>query len=253
MTRGEWPTSPAGQPARFRGCSSTWATRSRRVTYWRWSDAAPVGQAKADYQQWLAQLDVRTKTAHQIEPAVVPAPTVMAADAAVREARIKLASARQSLINLGLPVPADDFKGLSDEEVADRMHFLGIPEDECRGLDPRTSSNNLLPIRSSITGTVTSRDVVAGEVVDPDQDALRGSGQLVVWLTVGVRSEDAARIRVGQTKVRFEPDGYGGEVEGPVAWLSTEADHKTRTVRVRVNLAERGREVCAPTRLGTGG
>jgi cobalt-zinc-cadmium efflux system membrane fusion protein len=57
-------------------------------------DAAPVGQAKADYQHWLAQLDVRVRTRNQMDTTVVPQPTVVAADAAVREARIKLASTR---------------------------------------------------------------------------------------------------------------------------------------------------------------
>jgi len=199
-------------------------------------DAAAVGQAKAEFQQWLTQLDVRTKTRNQLDANVVPAPTVTAADAAVREARIKMASARQALINLGLPVPTDDFNGLTDEQVESRLHFLGIPAADVRGLDARTTSNNLLPIRSSIGGTVTSRDVVAGEVVDPAKMLFEVVDNSVVWLTVGVRSEDAGRVRIGHTKVRFEPDGYPGEIEGTVAWLSTEADHKTRTVRVRANL-----------------
>jgi membrane fusion protein, heavy metal efflux system len=199
-------------------------------------DAAAVGQAKAEYLHWLAQLDVRTRTRAQMDPAVVPAPTVTAADAAVREARIKLASARQALINLGLVVPADNFKGLSDEQVVERVHFLGLPADEARRVDSRTTSNNLLPVRAPIAGTVASRDVVAGEVVDPSKMLFEVVDNSVVWLTVGVRNEDVARVRAGQTRVRFEPDGYAGEVEGVVAWVSSEADHKSRTVRVRVNL-----------------
>src|SRR5262249_2007899 len=82
-------------------------------------EAAAVGQAKADYLQALTQLDVRTKSRAQMDAAVVPPPTITAADAAVREARIKVISARQALINLGLPVAADDFKGLSDEQLAE--------------------------------------------------------------------------------------------------------------------------------------
>src|SRR5262249_9330351 len=98
-------------------------------------EAAAVGQAKAEYLQALTQLDVRTKPRAQMAPSVAPAPTIVSADAAVREARIKLISARQALINLGLSVPADDFKGLSDEQIADRVHFLGLPPDLAKGLD----------------------------------------------------------------------------------------------------------------------
>jgi cobalt-zinc-cadmium efflux system membrane fusion protein len=202
-------------------------------------DAAAVGQAKAEYQHWLAQFDVRQRTRNQMDTSVVPQPTVLAADAAIREARIKLASTRQAIINLGLPVPADDFKGLSDDQVAERMHFLGIPAEFVRGLDPRTTSNNLLPIRASLGGTVTSRDVVAGEVVDTTKMLFEIVDNSVVWLTVGVRTEDVPRLRINQTKVRFEPDGSPKPLEGSISWISNEADHKTRTVRVRVNLENR--------------
>ena len=172
-----------------------------------------------------------------MDVAVVAPPTIMAADAAVREVRIKLASARQAIINLGLPLPADDFKGLSDQQVEDRVHFLGLPDNLTSSLDVRTTSNNLLPVRAPIAGTVTSRDVVAGEVVDPMKMLFEVVDNSVVWLTVGVRSQDVAKLRISATKVRFEPDGHAGEVEGTIAWVSSEADHKTRTVKVRVNLA----------------
>jgi membrane fusion protein, heavy metal efflux system len=199
-------------------------------------EASAVGQAKAEYLQSLAQLDVRIKTRAAMDASIVPAPTISAADAAVREGRIKLASARQAIINLGLPVPADDLKGLTDKQAAERVHFLGLPDDLVKSLDPRTTSSNLLPVRAPIGGTVTSRDVVAGEVVDPAKMLFEVVDNSVVWLTVGVRNEDAFRVRINETNVRFEPDGNVGEVEGVVAWISTEADHKSRTVKVRVNL-----------------
>jgi cobalt-zinc-cadmium efflux system membrane fusion protein len=199
-------------------------------------DSAAVGLAKAEYQQWLAQLDVRVQARNKMDVAVVPAPTVLTADAAIREARIKLASARQALINLGLPVPADDFKGLSDDQVSERLHFLGIPPDHARGLDPRATSNNLLPIRAPIPGIITSRDIVSGDVVDPAKVLFEVVDNRVVWLNVGVRNEDVPRLQLGRTRIVFEPDGQSRPIEGVVAWISSEADHKTRTVRVRVNL-----------------
>ncbi|MSR52472.1 MAG: HlyD family efflux transporter periplasmic adaptor subunit [Gemmataceae bacterium] len=210
-------------------------------------ETAVVGQAKVEYQQWLAHLDVRVKTRNKMDVAVVPAPTVLAADTAIREARIKLASSRQALINLGLHLPTDDFKGLSDDEVAERLHFLGIPEEYLRGFNSRTTSNNLLPIRSQIGGTVTSRDIVAGEVVDPMKMLFEVVDNSVVWLTIGVRNEDVSKVRLNQTKIVFEPDGQTKPVEGVVAWISTEADHKTRTVRVRVNLDNKDAKLRANT------
>jgi len=210
-------------------------------------ETSAVGQAKAEYQNWLAQLDVRVKTRSKMDASVVPAPTVLAADSAIREARLRLGSARQALINLGLHLPTDDFKGLTDEEVAERLHFLGIPEDNLSGLNSRTTSNNLLPIRSPIQGTLTSRDIVAGEVVDPMKMLFEVVDNSVVWLTIGVRNEDVSKVRLNQTKIVFEPDGQAKPVEGVAAWISSEADHKTRTVRVRVNLENKDAKLRANT------
>ena len=80
------------------------------------------------------------------------------------------------------------------------------------------------------------RDVVAGEVVDPAKMLFEIVDNSIVWLTIGVRSEDVAKLQTGKTKVVFEPDGSAKSIEGTIDWISTEADHKTRTVRVRVNL-----------------
>jgi membrane fusion protein, heavy metal efflux system len=136
---------------------------------------------------------------------------------------------------------------LSDEQVSDKLHFLGIDAESARGLDPRTTSNNLLPIRSSLRGTITSRDIVNGEVVEPTKMLFEVVDNTVVWLNVGVRSEDVARLRVNSTRIVFEPDGHSEAVEGLVAWISNEADHKTRTVRVRVNLDNKNAKLRANT------
>ena len=182
-----------------------------------------------------------------MDTAVVPAPTVLTAEAAVREARIKLLSARQSLINLGLPVPADDFKGLTDEQVSERLHFLGIAAGDtrtsiharrrtiCCRFDPRSREPS--PRGTSLPAKSLIPTKMLFEVVDNS----------IVWLTVGVRNEDVPRLRLNQTKVIFEPDGLAKSIEGVIAWISSEADHKTRTVRVRVNLDNKDARLRANT------
>ena len=60
-----------------------------------------------------------------------------------------------------------------------------------------------------------------------------------MWLNLDLRLEDAQRVALGQ-QVRFWPDG-GREAGGRITWISTEADHKTRTVKVRAVVGERRR------------
>jgi cobalt-zinc-cadmium efflux system membrane fusion protein len=54
-------------------------------------------------------------------------------------------------------------------------------------------------------------------------------------VVLDVRQEDAPRVSVGQTVV-FRPDGDEDAVSGKVAWVSTEADEQTRTVKVRAEI-----------------
>jgi cobalt-zinc-cadmium efflux system membrane fusion protein len=71
-----------------------------------------------------------------------------------------------------------------------------------------------------------------------------------MWLTLNPRLEDARRVTVGQV-VRFREDGGGNEVTGSISWISTAVDEKTRTVKVRVDLANPDGRLRANT-YGTG-
>ena len=70
-----------------------------------------------------------------------------------------------------------------------------------------------------------------------------------MWLNLDLRLEDAKRVALGQ-QVRFWPDG-GQEATGNITWISTEADHKTRTVKVRAALQNGDGRLRANT-FGTG-
>jgi cobalt-zinc-cadmium efflux system membrane fusion protein len=58
-----------------------------------------------------------------------------------------------------------------------------------------------------------------------------------LWLTVNVRQEDARYLSLGQS-VLFTPSDSkdAADARGKIGWISTSADEKTRTVKVRVNL-----------------
>jgi membrane fusion protein, heavy metal efflux system len=50
-----------------------------------------------------------------------------------------------------------------------------------------------------------------------------------------VRQEDAPSVALGQ-QVVFRTDQGAQEISGPVAWISSAVDERTRTLQVRVNL-----------------
>lgn len=201
-------------------------------------DAAEVGKAKAEFLQAAALLDLKAKTLEGVRDATgaFPARSVREAEAAAREAEIRLLTAEQALVNLGLPIRAEDVKGLTSEEVRRRVQFLGLPEAIAQTFDPRTTTANLLPVVSPLDGVVAAREVVAGEVVDAAKVLFVVTDVRRMWLTLSLRLEDMQKLARGQT-VHFRTDGFAEEVAGTVAWISTAVDEKTRTVKVRADLA----------------
>jgi cobalt-zinc-cadmium efflux system membrane fusion protein len=204
-------------------------------------DAMEVGRTKAEFLQALTQRNLQQANADRLAPlardGTVPAKQLREVQTALEEAKTRLLSAQQALVNLGLPVEAKDFEGLGVEQIARRIQFLGLPSYFVATINPATATSNLLPVTAPIAGTVIERHVVAGEVVQPTSTLFTIADTATMWLVLSVRQDDAPDVKVGQP-VRFQPSDAtaGREVRGTVAWLSTAADERTRTISVRVEL-----------------
>jgi cobalt-zinc-cadmium efflux system membrane fusion protein len=201
-------------------------------------DAAEVGKAKAEFLQALAQVDLRGKTLERLRPLAgtsVAGKDIPEAESALREAQIRLVSAQQALLNLGLPVRSQEMSNLTPEQLGSQMQFLGLPEGIIRTLDPKTTTANLIPIRAPLDGIVVERKAVPGIVVDSTKTLFVVTDPRQMWLTLDVRLEDSKNLALGQA-VRFLPDGSKQEVAGKLAWISTAVDEKTRTLKVRADL-----------------
>jgi membrane fusion protein, heavy metal efflux system len=211
-------------------------------------DAAEVGKAKAELLQAVAihPLKVQTLTSIADAAGAVPVIRVREAEAAVREAQIRQAAACQALTNLGLPLDETELHTLSAEQLKAKLHLLGIPYATAKLLDPKTSTTNLLPLVAPMDGTVVSREVVAGEVADATRILFEVVDTRALWITFDLKGEDAKRVSVGQ-KLRFKPDNGREELSGTIAWRSSQADPKTRTVKVRADLSDPDRKQAANT------
>lgn len=200
-------------------------------------DSTEMGRAKSELLQSVVQVDLKSRAFERLRGTngAVPERQLHEADAAVREAKIRLAAAQQALVNLGTPVRLGDLMTMPGDEISRRIHFLGIPEDQSSSLDPETTTANLLPLKSPLDGIVVSRHVVAGESVDVGTVVFVVADVSQLWLSLDVRPEDARMLSLGQ-EVRFQPDAGTGEVRGKLIWVSTAQDEKTRTVKARVEL-----------------
>ncbi|MEZ6143799.1 MAG: efflux RND transporter periplasmic adaptor subunit [Zavarzinella sp.] len=208
-------------------------------------DAADVGKAKTEVLQAYATLQLKVQTVASIKESggAVPAARVREAEAAAREAEIRLIAGCQALTNLGLLLKESEVRSLTADQLKSRLHLLGIPAEVAKTIDSDTATSNLLPLVSPMNGLVVSREIVAGEVVDLARILFEVVDTRSLWLTFDLKGEDAHRVKIGQ-QVMFKPDDGRAELSGSITWRSSQADPKTRTVKIRADISDpEGRQV----------
>jgi cobalt-zinc-cadmium efflux system membrane fusion protein len=200
-------------------------------------EAVEIGKLKADFLNQMALVETRAETLRIITSmsTSMPQARMREANFLLREARIRLANAEQTLVNMGLPLRMADFVPLSDEERTHRLQFLGLPESLTARLDPTETTTNLVPIVAPFDGIVIGRDVGVGEWTEPSRSLFEVANVNSMWLKLDVAKEDAGRIRLGQ-HVRFRGDGMEADVECSISWISTEVNENTRTLQVRAEV-----------------
>ncbi len=219
-------------------------------------DSAEIGKAKSTLLQAITQFRLKKVNLDRLRPLVtdgsIPERQFREAEAAFNEAEIALLSAQQYLVNLGLPVSMEVFDGLNSNEITRRIQFLGPPEDLVSTFDRNSTTSNLFPLRAPLDGVVVNCQIVPGEVVDTSTMLLDVADISQMWLTLDVKQDDAKYLSLGQT-VLFRPSDSKDEpeIKGSLAWISTEADDHTRTVKVRVDLPNADGRLRANT-FGTG-
>ena len=148
----------------------------------------------------------------------------------------------------------------SESELAtsrQRLILYGMSPDRVSSLRNASQVTSELAVLAPIGGTVTSRTVNAGEVVEANKELLRVTDLSNVWVIAQVFEQDLPRLRVGSgasvTAGAF-PDRL---FRGHVTYIDPSIDQATRTAKVRVELANADRALTirtgarAPTEQGS--
>ncbi len=140
----------------------------------------------------------------------------------VERSETELQSARTELANSKIAV---------NREVAHLTDILHLPESALKNINETTEE---VPAIASLTGTVISRMITPGAVVEPGQALFTISDVGSVWMMASVYEPDIAKVSVGK-QARIVSAAYPNEVfPGTVTRLGTELDPKTRTLQVRI-------------------
>ena len=134
----------------------------------------------------------------------------------LRSAETELASVKQKLILYGMSPP--------------RVNSLRVAS--------QISAEIALP--APVTGTITSRSVNSGEVIEANKELLRVTDLSSVWVIAQVYENDLARIRPG-SGASVTSGAYPNRVfRGQATYIDPNINQATRTAQVRVELENPG-------------
>jgi cobalt-zinc-cadmium efflux system membrane fusion protein len=123
-------------------------------------------------------------------------------------------------------------------EAAERhLHILGLTQEQIEAIGSETNEQlSRFELRSSVSGRVIERAVAAGESVESGGVLFVVADASTMWLIADVYERDLRMLRDG-LRVQFMVEGMPGvSFGGPITWISSQIDDRTRTVRVRAEL-----------------
>jgi len=118
----------------------------------------------------------------------------------------------------------------------EKLRLLEVAEPEILALERDRKVRQTLVMRSPYTGVVTEKHVVEGSPLRPGMKVFTVVSLDRVWIRAAAPEQVAADLRVGD-RVQIQVGGISTALQGVVRFVSPVADPRTRTVELRVELA----------------
>jgi RND family efflux transporter MFP subunit len=122
----------------------------------------------------------------------------------------------------------------------DRLRQWGIPDAEISKIEQTGNAITEMAINSPVSGFVTERNAVPNMYVQPETKLYAVADLSSVWVYAQVFQNDVGKVRTGNP-ADITVDAYSGRTfHGRVEQVLPQVDMNTRTVRVRLSLANPG-------------
>ncbi len=124
----------------------------------------------------------------------------------------------------------------------EKLRLLGLKDEQIERVERARRASDHLTIYAPTGGVVIEKHLSEGAYVQTGTPIYTLADLSRLWLELHAYESDLAWIHYGQA-VEFSTEAYPGEVfSGQIAFVDPVLDERTRTVRVRVNVAnEQGR------------
>ncbi|MEO8417689.1 MAG: efflux RND transporter periplasmic adaptor subunit [Methylophilaceae bacterium] len=137
-----------------------------------------------------------------------------------------------ALLSLGATT-GDDLK----QAARQRLKLLGMSEGEIAGITSSGQASPRYGIYAPASGVLAELGVREGAQLMPGSSLMQISDLSSVWLIAEVPERDAARFKLGST-AEVQLQGMGGQpYTGQVSYIYPVLDQTSRTLRVRIQLA----------------
>jgi RND family efflux transporter MFP subunit len=131
----------------------------------------------------------------------------------------------------------------AESEVANlrqRLLLLGLSSQRVNALRSTSQISSEVSLPAPASGTVTSRTVNSGEVIEANKELLRVTDLSSVWVVGQVYEKDLGKVHVG-SGASITTDAYPGRVfRGQISYVDPKVDPQTRTAQARIELANPG-------------
>ncbi|MBW4027966.1 efflux RND transporter periplasmic adaptor subunit [Acidipila rosea] len=124
-----------------------------------------------------------------------------------------------------------------EESYRTQLRGLGMSEASIQQLLKTRKLNADYPVVSSVGGTVLERKVTIGQIVQPAELAFLVADLSNVWILADVPEENAGKLHRGMQVLVTIPSLPGKEIHGTLSYVAPIVDPETRTVQVRMDLA----------------
>lgn len=125
----------------------------------------------------------------------------------------------------------------TDEE---RLSLYGVSTSVLKGGGHKMP---LLPVRSPISGIITEKHAIVGELSDPSKNLYTVADLSSVWVLVDINEKDLAKVHKGQSAIVTVGAFPDLKMKGRITYIADQLDEATRTVKARIEVANPGRKL----------
>jgi Cu(I)/Ag(I) efflux system membrane fusion protein len=124
-----------------------------------------------------------------------------------------------------------------------RMRLVGMSDEQIRQVDSSGKVHPRLTITAPIDGVVTELTVREGMTITAGAPLARINGTNTIWVNADVPENIASQLHVGNAVEARSPSLSGAVFKGKVAAILPEVNQTTRTLKARIELNNRDRQL----------